>query len=710
MSPENKIKRSGDHWLAALVITAAFTVLNIAASFAARAADIPIIFESIGTILAAALGGYLPGIAVGFLTGVIGEAINGYQMYYGAVYVLTAAFTAFFASKGYFRRMGTTLAASPVIAGIGGIFGTVVIWMLSGFGRVDDYSTGVGRQLALNTKMNIFWSTMVSGFALDLIVVIITLIASYFMLKAVNNSALAERFGIGRFSFPDRETLKLNDRRRFFSLRNKVILTYSAIMLIVAIASTFINIVQYHNATIAENTELCTGIAEAVAENIDGDRIDDFIEKGDSAEGYTEIENRLYNIRRVSPKVEYIYVYRILEDGCHVVFDLDSEEVEGSEPGDLIEFDEAFYDSLPNLLAGKEIDPIISNDSYGWLLTVYKPVTDSNGKCQCYAAVDLSMGQLTADEVSNVTRTTLLFFSVFLLLLTIGLRLADGSIITPVNTIARAADSISYDTEEARRKTLETMESLDIRTKDEIENLRDSFRKTTEDTVRYIEEAEEKSRQIAKMQNGLIIVLADIVESRDKCTGDHIKKTAAYTRVIMDQLRKEGIYTDELTDDFVEDVVSSAPLHDVGKIQVPDAILCKPGKLTDEEFEKIKTHTTAGLEVISQAMKTVSDDNHYLREAKNLAGYHHEKWNGTGYPNGLKGEEIPLSARIMAVADVFDALVSRRSYKEPFPIEKALDIIREGSGSHFDPSIAKAFLDAEDKVREIASKNMNEED
>ena len=144
----------------------------------------------------------------------------------------------------------------------------------------------------------------------------------------------------------------------------------------------------------------------------------------------------------------------------------------------------------------------------------------------------------------------------------------------------------------------------------------------------------------------------------------------------------------------------------MGKIHVSDTILNKPGKLTDEEFDLMKKHTTAGCDIIQQAMDIVPDSD-YLKEAKNLATYHHEKWNGKGYPEGLSGEDIPLSARIMAVADVFDALVSRRSYKPGMPFEKAISIIREDSGTHFDPVVAQAFLNAEDKVRKVAEDTSN---
>ena len=210
------------------------------------------------------------------------------------------------------------------------------------------------------------------------------------------------------------------------------------------------------------------------------------------------------------------------------------------------------------------------------------------------------------------------------------------------------------------------------------------------------------------MHENLIITMADLVESRDQDTGDHIKNTAAYTQIIMDELRREGHYTDLLTDQFVADVVRSAPLHDIGKIRIPDAVLNKPGKLSDDEFALMKKHTVYGGEIIEKT-RSASADVSYLNVAKDLATYHHEWWNGRGYPEGLKGGEIPLSARIMAVADVFDALVSRRCYKPGFTFEKSMDIIREESGTHFDPLVAGAFLNASDEVREVLYQRRQDE-
>ena len=163
-------------------------------------------------------------------------------------------------------------------------------------------------------------------------------------------------------------------------------------------------------------------------------------------------------------------------------------------------------------------------------------------------------------------------------------------------------------------------------------------------------------------------------------------------------MEKDELHEDVLSEGYIREVVSSAPLHDVGKIKVSDVILNKPGRLTDEEYAVMKHHTTDGKEIIENAINTFSsEEERYLEEAENLAFYHHERWDGKGYPSGLKGEEIPLSARVMAVADVFDALVAKRSYKDGMPVEKALSIIKEGSGTQFDPEVVEEFLKVIDR-------------
>jgi response regulator RpfG family c-di-GMP phosphodiesterase len=263
--------------------------------------------------------------------------------------------------------------------------------------------------------------------------------------------------------------------------------------------------------------------------------------------------------------------------------------------------------------------------------------------------------------------------------------------IYPINNMADATSTFAFTTAEEREASLERLEKLNIRSGDEIENLYRAVTRMAEDSSEYISEVKRKSEVITKMQDDIIVDFAEMVEARDKCTGDHIKKTSYYVGVIAREMKREGMYADKMTDDYIDRLEHSAPLHDVGKIKISDTILNKPGKLTDEEFDIMKTHTTEGKAVLTKTTSLAESDG-YIKEAIEMAAYHHERWDGRGYPEGLKGEEIPLSARIMAVADVFDALVSKRSYKEPFSFDKAVSIITEESGTHFDPSVVKAFL------------------
>lgn len=201
--------------------------------------------------------------------------------------------------------------------------------------------------------------------------------------------------------------------------------------------------------------------------------------------------------------------------------------------------------------------------------------------------------------------------------------------------------------------------------------------------------------RLSNMQSGMITFMAEVVENRDDNTGGHIKRTAGYVKGIARELKRRGLYGETLTDRYMEDMVVAAPLHDIGKIHIPDAVLNKPGRLTEEEFAIMKTHTTAGEELLARAREELGDSE-YLNMATKMAAYHHEWWNGNGYPYGKSGEEIPLCARIMAVADVFDALTSKRCYKSAMPMEKAYSIIREESGTHFDPNVVEAFFGAVD--------------
>ena len=207
----------------------------------------------------------------------------------------------------------------------------------------------------------------------------------------------------------------------------------------------------------------------------------------------------------------------------------------------------------------------------------------------------------------------------------------------------------------------------------------------------------ERTAQLMLLQNSIVFTLADVVENRDSNTGGHIDRTTVYSQILISAMLKHGLYAAEIQGWDLESVISSARLHDLGKIAIPDSILNKPDKLTPEEFSVIMTHCIAG-ELIIDHMISRTGATDFLYHARLFAAYHHEKWNGAGYPYGLKETDIPLHGRIMAVVDVYDALTSQRPYKKAFPCEEAVNIILKDAGTHFDPGIAEIFCETKDKL------------
>ncbi|MCL2305039.1 MAG: response regulator [Planctomycetaceae bacterium] len=215
---------------------------------------------------------------------------------------------------------------------------------------------------------------------------------------------------------------------------------------------------------------------------------------------------------------------------------------------------------------------------------------------------------------------------------------------------------------------------------------------------------EAKTKTVLELQNAILKTMAELVDRRDGTTGGHIGRTQCYMRVLLNTMLEQGFYREEASTWNLNLVVQSTLLHDVGKVAIKDSILQKPGKLTEAEFEEIKKHTTFGEEVILKIQRDAAEYT-FLEYAKIFAGSHHEKWDGSGYPRGLKGEEIPLLGRVMAIVDVYDAIVSERPYKKALPHSEAVAIILENRGKHFDPVFVDLFLSVSDKFNEIAVTN-----
>ncbi|NCB12362.1 MAG: two-component system response regulator [Erysipelotrichia bacterium] len=216
-------------------------------------------------------------------------------------------------------------------------------------------------------------------------------------------------------------------------------------------------------------------------------------------------------------------------------------------------------------------------------------------------------------------------------------------------------------------------------------------------------EIEKRTKDVVAIQNVTIFAMASLAETRDNETGNHIKRTSTYVKMLAKKLQNHPKFKAYLTDEMIDTLYKSAPLHDIGKIGIPDHILLKPGKLTPEEFEIMKTHTTLGKEAIEHAEKELGYEVDFLKTAKEIAYSHQEKYDGSGYPLGLKGDEIPISARLMCIADVYDALRSKRIYKDSFDLQTTLKIMKEGKGTHFDPDMVDAFLEIHNEFEVIAS-------
>ena len=675
------------------LILAAFLV-NIIFSKIVLAFDLPVFLDCIGTILAAMLGGTFPAVIAGFCSNAFNGISDLTTLYYGIINILIGVAATIFQQKGFFRTVPKIVITILVFALLGGALGSILTYFLYGYDFGEGISAPFSVAIYNNLGFNKFFSQLSADFIIDIFDKAIVVAAAILIYRKIPLFIKHRMSHVFLYDPNVHETKKLDGANIIKrSLLRKVIIIVIAAEILLGAFASITGFVLYRQVSIGKFIDIAHGLTEAASVAIDADRIDEFLEQGEKAEDYKAIESKLYKIRNGFPQALYLYVYKILEDGCHVVFDLDATDGEdGSDPGSVVAFDPSFEPYLPKLLAGEPIEPIISDDQYGWLLTVYKPLKNSVGKTVAYVAADISMGEILIDQAKFFIKLLSMFFGLSIIIMSIVLEFMKRGIVHPVNRMASGAMHFAYNLEQDSANVQE-LESLGIESSDEIGHLYKALTKMCNDSIGFIRRLEKAAERIQNMQDEIIINFAEMVEARDTSTGNHIKKTAFYVEAIAKELYKEGKFKDILDEAYIAKLKRSAPLHDIGKIAVSHLILNKPGKLTDDEFAIMKSHTTEGWHILEKIEENASDsmDDGYLKEATEMAHYHHEKWDGTGYPTGIKGAGIPLSARIMAVADVFDALVAERVYKKPFTYEKAMQIITEGAGKHFDPTVVEAF-------------------
>ena len=585
--------------------------LNIAGTKLNGLLGLPLYLDNIGTILSAAAGGYIPCITVGFLTNIIHGFSSPTSTYYCIISVLIAAAAVFFHKKKMLTRFPHVLLAVLSFAFLGGVAGGALTWLIFGMSFGEGFSVDMAASINSAVPMGYLASNLLSNFVIDFVDKAIVTVISLLILNALPRKLLRFMRRQSWYLVNDTESSRKKCRSRF-SMSIKVGLLVSVSITLIGASAIGVSIVQYHNSVVAEFEETGSQTDKVISEMLTEEAVEDLIQNGRDSESYKNIAPMLTSLKEASPEIKFFYAYKVTEDGVQVVYDMDIPGVKGNNPGEFIQNDATIQKYKDKFLKGEEIPYDITNDEYGWLLSVYKPVYAEDGSLLCYAITDLSMQRLQSDEIAFLARLISLFVGLLFVVRTYAMWMAQKYIVKPIDTIADMANRFDYDTDESREKSMALIGDQVIHTGDEIENLYNVYRKTTIDVIGYINEVINNRNQIANLQSGLILVLADMVESRDKNTGDHVKKTAEYVSIILNRMKDDGIYADKLTDDFIYDVVHSAPLHDVGKIKVSDAILNKPGKLTEEEFNIMKSHTIAGKEIIDSVITTVAEESNYL--------------------------------------------------------------------------------------------------
>lgn len=474
----------------ALICTAGI-ILNLIGSYIAVNLHLPFYIDTVGTVFIAALGGYVPGIAVGFISNIFASGFDMNEMYFGVVNVAVAIITAFLAGKGYFSKFPKVLMSIPATALLTSFLGGLIEKLLALSNSFDSWNELL--QVFLHIVNNLQVELPDKGFSI---------ILSFLALKILPREVEQSFETFGRMQAPVSDEIRhaIKVKNNFISsLRTKIIFNLMSITLLVAFFISLISFILYRDNIIKENIRIANGVITMVVNEIDPKRVDEFIELGHKAKDYNDIERKLYAIRAVNSDIKYLYVYKIMEDGCHVVFDLSTPNMEGSPPGSVQEFDDAFEPYRKDLLAGRPIPPIQSNETFGHLLTIYKPVYNSVGQCVCYAGIDFSMDAVNNYGRMFITRVIALFSGVVIFIFALGMWFVENNIILPVNTMAYCAKNFAYNSETAREQNIERMRNLEIKTHDEIENLYDAFLKTTTDSMHYFENLRKAKIQVAVM-------------------------------------------------------------------------------------------------------------------------------------------------------------------------------------------------------------------
>lgn len=440
-------------------------------------------FDTIGTILAAALGGYLPGIFVGLVTNFMKGFMDFASIYYSAMNVLIAATSALLANHGFLTKKWKIPFFILVMAFIGGVIGGIlpsIVNSIPSAGFLND----------------LLWDLADKTVSVLIVVAIVRTIT-----PATRETLRFNGWKQAPLTKNDLEDIKKTIQCRSVFLRSKIIFILAAALITLAVTASTISFILYRNALLSEYSEFAREVTVAVSEVLDHEKIDEYLSSKGEDKEYLEVMHKLEDIKTSSHTVKFIYIYKIEEDGGHVVFDLHSNNEAESVPGKLVKFDSAFEPYLPTLMEGGEIEPVISDSDFGELLSVYTPVKNSAGKTVSYIGADIPMSMIVGKELNFLTQMVFLFLGFVIMIIAIVVWFVDYNVVFPINSMTMRTSEFAYSGNNALEENVEKIRRLDIHTGDEVENLYKAFTKMTEDTMGYVDKIVSSAEHIAQIHS-----------------------------------------------------------------------------------------------------------------------------------------------------------------------------------------------------------------
>lgn len=673
--------------------------------------NLPIYLDTIGTILMALVWGYLPGILVSVLT----QIIYGFFIPDSVCYALIGVFVAIRASvfvqneKKDFKKLICFIADSALICGL---LGASFQWLLLE-GPQLEYVEDTARLMAGNDKTVFFIGTVVLIIALNIIDKIITILVACgiyrFIPVKIRETLWNSNWKQTPISVKERKEITQNIKHGTPSLMVKVLVI---LMLVTVFTSVILGVVSArvnYEESKTRGKEMAADIAKYAASTMEPKFFEGFTATNAKVYEYRDVKYIQYNdmllsLKKSIPLIGRLSVYYVKGDSIYAIFDTDDRYQISGTVGEKLERDKMPEDLISFITQVEGEDVREKVGVYKDKITSFEKVPVSD-KTSFYVGTEVSLESYGMFLKRYATKMILTFSGFFALILAGGFTLAAHNLVYPIGVLEKSIDRFmeSIEDQDELDESVRELEKIDIRTNDELERLYNSICQMANTAAEQMRSVMTLAKSNEQMQAGLVATMADIVENQNIDSKAHIQKTTAYVRIILQGLKRKGYYAEKLTLKYMGDVEMSTPLYDIGKIKIPDYILNKPDELSDEEFEIMKTHTTEGRKILDNTISSMRGEN-YLKEARNMAAYHHERWDGKGYPEGLHGEVIPLSARVMAIADVFDAITSKRVYKSANSYQEALDVILEGSGTKFDPKCVEAFADSFGEVKNILRK------